>query len=105
MYQKDSKIDFQTKIHYSKKRQEGILLPDVTKQLKIRSFHPWTEYTSTSEALDLAIIQLVVGFSMSQKVAMNIWDRMGLRNNEFSMHSMSIHSSLLRNFGFSAISV
>ena len=94
MYQKDSKIDFffQTKIHYSKKRKDGILLPDVTKQLKIKSFHPWSEYTSTSEALDLAIIQLVVGFSMSQKVAMNIWDRMGLRNNEFSMDSMSIYT-------------
>ena len=63
----------------------------MTKQLEIRSFHPWSEYTSTSEALDLAIIQLVVGFSMSQKVAMNIWDRIGLRNNEFSMDSMSVY--------------
>ena len=81
---------FQTKMHYSKKRQEGILLPDVTKQLKIRSFHPWSEYTSTSEALDLAIIQLVEGFLLSQMVARNIWDRMGLTNNEFSIHNKDL---------------
>ena len=66
------------------------------KQLKIRSFHPWSEYTTTSEALDLAIIVLVERFSLSQQVAMNIWNRMGLRNNEFSMESMSIY--ILSNY-------
>ena len=61
------------------------------KRLKIKTFHPYEEYTATSEVLDLAIIELVEGFSLSQKVATNIWDRMGLRNTEFSMHSMSIY--------------
>ena len=91
MYKKYSKIDtFQTKIHYSKSKQEGILLPDVKKQLKIRTLHPYEKYTTTSEVLDLAIIVLVEGFSLSQKVAINIWDRMGLQNGEFSMRGMSI---------------
>ena len=73
-------------------RQEGILLPDVRQQLKIKTFHPWSEYTTTSEARDLAIIELVEGFHLSQKLSMNIMDRRtDLLNKKFSEQSMSIN--------------
>ena len=57
---------FQTKTYYSQMRQNEILLPDTKKKLKVKSFHPWTEYTTTSEALDLAIIGLGEGFKPSK---------------------------------------
>jgi hypothetical protein len=76
-------------------RQEGMLLPDTKKQLKIRSFHPLEEYTTTSEVLDLAIIELVEGFQLSKEVSMNILNRIDLQNKEFSVHSMAIYLSII----------
>ena len=81
-------------------RQNDILLPDTKKKLKIRTFHPWTEYTTTSEALDLAIIELSEGFQLS-KTSLNILDKIyldgvkDLPHKESLTHSMSIHLLLI----------
>ena len=81
-------------------RQNDILLPDTKKKLKIRTFHPWTEYTTTSEALDLAIIELSEGFQLS-KTSLNILDKIyldgvkDLPHKESLMDRMSIYLSLI----------
>ena len=91
---------FQTKKYYSKMKQNDILLPDTNKKLKVRSFHPWTEYTTTSEALDLAIIELSEGFQLS-KTSLNILDKIyldgvkDLPHKESLTHSLSIYLSLI----------
>ena len=78
-------------------RQNDILLPDTNKKLKVKSFHPWTEYTTTSEALDLAIIELSEGFQLS-KTSLNILDKIyldDLPHKESLTHSLSIYLSLI----------
>ena len=82
---------FQTKTYYSHMRQNEILLPDTKKKLKVRSFHPWTEYTTTSEALDLAIIGLGEGFKLSKtSLKYN-----GVKDLPPLTHSMSIYLVLI----------
>ena len=75
-------------------RQNEILLPDTKKKLKVRSFHPWTEYTTTSEALDLAIIGLGEGFKLS-KTSLKYNGVKDLPQIESLTHSMSIYLSLI----------
>ena len=71
-------------------RQNEILLPDTKKKLKVKSFHPWTEYTTTSEALDLAIIGLGKGFKLS-KTSLRYNGVKDLLHTESLTHSMSIY--------------
>ena len=85
---------FQTKTYYSQMRQNEILLPDTKKKLKVKSFHPWTEYTTTSEALDLAIIGLGEGFKLS-KTSLKYNGVKDLPHKELLTHSMSIYLSLI----------
>ena len=88
---------FQTHIHYSKRRKNVILLPDMKQQLKVRSFHPWPKYKTTSEVLDLAFIELSEGFQLSDEKKLKLWKRIDpkgvkvLPYEEFSTHSMSIY--------------
>ena len=96
----------QTKTYYSKMRQHDILVPDTKKKLKVRSFHPWEKYTTTSEALDLAIIELSEGFELS-KTALKILDKIyldgvkDLAHKESLTHSMSIYCNC-NSFGTSS---
>ena len=82
---------FQTKTYYSQMRERSIILPDKKKKLKVRSVHPWTEYTTTSKTLDLAIIELSKGFQLSKMLPKNtILDKIFLDGLKDPPDSMSI---------------
>ena len=81
---------FQTKTFYSRMREREILLPDTKKKLKVRSVHPWTEYTTTSKTLDLAIIVLSKGFQLSKLLKNRIKDKIFLDGVKDPPHSMPI---------------
>ena len=87
---------FQTKTYYSQMREREILIPDTKKKLKVRSVHPWTEYTTTSKTLDLAIIELSKGFQLSKTLLKKrILGKIFLDGVKDPPPSMSIYLSLI----------
>ena len=70
-------------------------------KLKVKSFHPWTKHKTTSEVLNLALIEFSEGFQLSKKEQLSIWDRIDpnkvkeLPNEKFSTHSKSIYLPII----------